>query len=53
MDGRADRPARTDADIGTDIDDTWALIHLLKCPELDVKLVVSDHGDTMNTLRLD
>jgi len=31
-------------DIGDDIDDTWALGFLLKCPELDLKLVVSDYG---------
>jgi len=49
----ADRPAKPktpvilDTDIGGDIDDTWALALLLKSPELDVKLVVSDHGDTI------
>ncbi len=37
-------PVIFDTDIGGDIDDTWALILLLKCPELDVKLVVGDHG---------
>jgi inosine-uridine nucleoside N-ribohydrolase len=31
-------------DIGDDIDDTWALGFLLKCPELDLKLVVGDYG---------
>ena len=31
-------------DIGDDIDDTWALGFLLKCPELDLKLVVTDYG---------
>jgi inosine-uridine nucleoside N-ribohydrolase len=35
-----------DTDIGCDIDDTWALAMLLKSPELDLKLVVSDEGDT-------
>lgn len=39
-------PAILDTDIGGDIDDTWALGMLLKSPELDVKLVVSDTGDT-------
>jgi inosine-uridine nucleoside N-ribohydrolase len=39
-------PVILDTDIGTDIDDTWALAMLLKCPELDTKLVVSDTGDT-------
>lgn len=32
------------ADIGDDIDDTWALGLLLKSPELDLKLVVGDYG---------
>jgi len=39
-------PVILDTDIGDDIDDTWALAMMLKCPELDVKLVVSDTGDT-------
>jgi len=37
-------PVIYDSDIGDDIDDTWALVTLLKCPELDVKLVVGDQG---------
>jgi len=40
-------PVILDTDIGGDIDDTWALAMILKCPELDVKLVVSDTGDTI------
>lgn len=39
-------PVIFDTDIGGDIDDTWALAMLLKSPELDVKLVVSDAGNT-------
>ena len=39
-------PVILDTGIGGDIDDTWALAMMLKCPELDVKLVVSDTGDT-------
>jgi inosine-uridine nucleoside N-ribohydrolase len=43
-------PAKTpvifDTDIGDDIDDTWALALLLKSPELDLKLVVTDQGKT-------
>jgi inosine-uridine nucleoside N-ribohydrolase len=31
-------------DIGDDIDDTWALGFLLKSPELDLKLVVTEYG---------
>ncbi|MCX7680568.1 MAG: nucleoside hydrolase [Anaerolineae bacterium] len=40
-------PVILDTDIGTDIDDTWALAMLLRSPELDLKLVVSDTGDTI------
>ena len=35
-------PVIYDSDIGDDIDDTWALVMLLKSPEFDVKLVVGD-----------
>jgi len=37
-------PVILDTDIGDDIDDTWALGLLLRSPEMDVKLVVSDDG---------
>ncbi len=37
-------PVIFDADIGNDIDDTWALGFLLQCPELDLKLAVGDRG---------
>ena len=39
-------PVILDADIGTDIDDTWALAQLLRSPELDLKLVLTATGDT-------
>jgi inosine-uridine nucleoside N-ribohydrolase len=39
-------PVILDTDIGTDIDDSWALAFLLRCPELDLKLVLTDTGDT-------
>jgi len=39
-------PVILDTDIGTDIDDTWALAMMLKSPELDVKLIVTDTGNT-------
>ena len=39
-------PVALDTDIGGDIDDTWALAMLLKSPELDLKLVVTDTGNT-------
>ncbi|MBE6587674.1 MAG: nucleoside hydrolase [Ruminococcaceae bacterium] len=34
-------PVILDTDIGGDIDDSWALALLLRCPELDPKLVVT------------
>ena len=37
-------PVIFDSDIGNDIDDTWALGFLLKCPELELKLAVGDRG---------
>jgi inosine-uridine nucleoside N-ribohydrolase len=39
-------PVILDTDIGDDIDDTWALTLLLKSPELDLKLVTTDYGNT-------
>lgn len=33
-------------DIGTDIDDSWALAQILRTPALDLKLVLTDTGDT-------
>ena len=46
---RADEPIPVifDTDIGGDIDDTWALAYLLRSPELDLKLLVTDYGDTV------
>ncbi len=35
-------PVIFDTDIGDDIDDTWALTMLLKCPQLDVRLITTD-----------
>jgi inosine-uridine nucleoside N-ribohydrolase len=40
-------PVILDTDIGDDIDDTWALALLLKSPELDLKLVATDFGNTV------
>lgn len=45
-------PVILDTDIGDDIDDTWALGLLLKCPELDVRLVVGDQGKSEYRARL-
>ena len=48
MTNRSNRiPVILDTDIGGDIDDTWALAMLLKSPELDLKLAVSDTGNTV------
>lgn len=38
-------PVILDTDIGTDIDDTWALAQLLRSPELDPLLIVTGAGD--------
>jgi len=40
-------PVILDTDIGLDIDDIWALGLLLKCPELDVKLITTATGNTL------
>jgi len=32
-------------DIGNDVDDTWALAQLLRTPELDLRLVLTERGD--------
>lgn len=45
-------PVILDTDIGDDIDDTWALAMMLKSPELDVKMIVSDTGDTVYRAKL-
>ncbi len=37
-------PVVLDTDIGDDIDDSWALGLLLRCPELDPKLILTDYG---------
>jgi len=45
------KPARVpvilDTDIGSDIDDAWALGMILCSPELDLKLVTTDSGNTI------
>jgi len=40
----AGTPVILDTDIGDDIDDTWALVLLLKSPELDLRLVTTTYG---------
>lgn len=46
------KPVILDTDPGTDIDDTWALLYLLRCPELDLRLVTTATGDTTYRARL-
>jgi len=38
-------PVILDTDLGTDIDDTWALAQLLRSPELDPRLILMASGD--------
>lgn len=45
-------PVILDTDIGSDIDDTWALAMLLGMPQLDLKLIVTDYGNTPERTRL-
>lgn len=40
------KPTILDTDIGMDVDDVWALAFLLRCPELDLRMVLSSTGDT-------
>ncbi len=39
-------------DIGGDVDDTWALLTLLRHPQLDLKLVVTETGNALYRCRL-
>lgn len=45
-------PVILDTDIGGDIDDHWALVMLLGCPELDLRLVTTVNGDTTYRARV-
>jgi len=45
-------PVIFDTDIGDDIDDTWALVMLLRSPGLDVRLITTDYGNTIYRARL-
>ena len=45
-------PVILDTDIGDDIDDTWALALILRSPELDLKLVVTDYANTLYRARV-
>ena len=45
-------PIILDTDIGGDIDDTWALIMMLGCPELDVRLITASTGNVVLRAKL-
>ncbi|MFT7460213.1 MAG: inosine-uridine nucleoside N-ribohydrolase [Planctomycetota bacterium] len=45
-------PLILDTDIGDDLDDTWALMMLLRSPEVDVKLITTGFGNTKYRTRL-
>jgi len=45
-------PVILDTDIGSDIDDTWALIMMLKSAELDPKLITTETGNTTYRARI-
>src|SRR5512144_1165925 len=49
---KAPTPVILDTDIGSDIDDTWALALLLASPELDLKMVVTDSHDVIGRARI-
>jgi len=38
-------PTILSTDIGSDIDDTWALAHILRSPELDLRMVLTETGE--------
>ncbi len=50
--GDSRRPVILDTDIGDDIDDTWALLMLLRMPALDLRLAVGDFGNALYRARL-
>lgn len=50
--GRPPVPVILDSDIGTWIDDTWALVALLKSPEVDLRLVLTDSGNTVERAKI-
>jgi inosine-uridine nucleoside N-ribohydrolase len=41
----ASAPTVLSTDIGSDIDDTWALAHILRSPELDLRMVLTETGE--------
>jgi len=49
---KATIPVILDTDIGSDIDDAWALALLLASPELDLRMVVTDSHDVVGRARI-
>lgn len=45
-------PLILDTDIGDDLDDTWALMMLLRMPGVDIRLISTDFGNTRYRTRL-
>ena len=45
-------PIIFDTDIGSDIDDNWALVMALKSPEIDIRLVTTNEYDTVYKTKL-
>ena len=45
-------PLILDTDIGSDIDDTWALAMILRSPEIDLRMVTSAAFDTTYQAKL-
>ena len=45
-------PVILDTDIGDDIDDTWALVMLLKSPRFDVRLITTTNGNAEYRARI-
>lgn len=43
--GRSPAPVVLSTDIGSDIDDTWALAHILRTSQLDLKMVLTETGE--------
>lgn len=50
--GKGPIPLILDTDIGDDVDDTWALLMLLRMPQFDLKLAVGDYGNAIYRARL-
>ena len=46
------KPVILDTDIGSDVDDTWALAMILRSPELDLKAITTVTFDTVHRAKL-